>query len=371
MDSPPSDDAENGKRKRSGSPLSSVSLPRKKKMKGSSYSDAKTLLQHHDHVLLAVIGLLDALKHESNVAGWVKGQGLFAGEHIELGDVDSSLSEGDAEARQVFEQRDEELDNIYRESVPDGVEDVTHSGGKKKKPRHRGNRNSSFFGKSLTDAGSGNDIGVAIDTFAGDDEDELSSRPLSPQPPTQSQTTEPASRPESPDSQDLMNYSGTTTLPASPPSAGHRRELARKMHLMPRQEHRSARSQPQPRPSTPIVVDSALLYGPDADVLNQSGPVPPSDLNVVEGENKIGLSGGERDIFSDPPTSPPGLNGKVTGFDLSGSSNSPRAQIPRSPVDDLPSLWYQHSPARWYWVRRGVSALKELGLEVIPGVRVD
>ncbi|KAE9398455.1 hypothetical protein BT96DRAFT_30999 [Gymnopus androsaceus JB14] len=83
-----------GKRKRYHSPTSPISLPRKRNKKGIAYGDAKILSKHHDHILLAVIGLLDALKNESNVAAWVKSEGLFAIERMELDDVDSRLSRG-------------------------------------------------------------------------------------------------------------------------------------------------------------------------------------------------------------------------------------------------------------------------------------
>ncbi|KAJ3757911.1 hypothetical protein EV360DRAFT_3097, partial [Lentinula raphanica] len=63
------------KRKRSRSPSPTTSLRIQKKYK-HSYSE--NLPKHHDHILLAVIGLLDALKHESNVAAWIKDKGLFA-----------------------------------------------------------------------------------------------------------------------------------------------------------------------------------------------------------------------------------------------------------------------------------------------------
>ncbi|KAJ3919650.1 hypothetical protein F5877DRAFT_20398, partial [Lentinula edodes] len=68
-----------GKRKRSRS-LSPQLLPRNhKKMKRLSPEyDADDLSQQHDHILLAVIGLLEALKYESNVAAWIKDNGLFA-----------------------------------------------------------------------------------------------------------------------------------------------------------------------------------------------------------------------------------------------------------------------------------------------------
>ncbi|KAJ3812612.1 hypothetical protein F5876DRAFT_22638, partial [Lentinula aff. lateritia] len=73
-----------GKRKRSQS-LSPQLLPRNhKKMKRLSPEyDADDLSQQHDHILLAVIGLLEALKHESNVAAWIKDNGLFASNRTE------------------------------------------------------------------------------------------------------------------------------------------------------------------------------------------------------------------------------------------------------------------------------------------------
>ncbi|KAJ3934605.1 MAG: hypothetical protein NXY57DRAFT_889873 [Lentinula lateritia] len=83
------------------------------------------------------------------------------------------------------------------------------------------------------------------------------------------------------------------------------------------------------------------------------------------------------------PTLPPGLTGKGLNIDISVGLETPPAELSvienavaqtskfQIPIQPLPSLWYQHPPARWYWVRRGVQALKELGLEVIPGVETN
>ncbi|KAJ3849666.1 hypothetical protein EV368DRAFT_46852 [Lentinula lateritia] len=191
-----------GKRKRSQS-LSPQLLPRNhKKMKRLSPEyDADDLSQQHDHILLAVIGLLEALKHESNVAAWIKDNGLFASNRTEL------------------------------------------------------------------------------------------------------------------------------------------------------------KAEPSPK-------RSSLDCMEHVDYTEESNP-------------------GEKDIFSNPRASPPGLTGKGLDIDLStGLENPPVehsaiesavAQISKSqiPFQPLPSLWYQHPPARWYWVRRGVRVLKELGLEVIPGVEIN
>ncbi|KAJ3998524.1 hypothetical protein F5050DRAFT_1567033, partial [Lentinula boryana] len=95
-----------GKRKRSQSPSPTASSPRFRKKQKEL--DAENLSQHHDHILLAVIGLLDALQHESNVAAWIKRKGLFAtrgSEHIGL-----NLSEDDLEAKRISEGTDVELD---------------------------------------------------------------------------------------------------------------------------------------------------------------------------------------------------------------------------------------------------------------------
>ncbi|KAJ3800177.1 hypothetical protein GGU11DRAFT_662020, partial [Lentinula aff. detonsa] len=86
-------------------------------------------------------------------------------------------------------------------------------------------------------------------------------------------------------------------------------------------------------------------------------------------------------IFSDPHASPPGLTGRELDIEESdvpvenasvepNGIESPIAPTSNSevPLHPLPSLWYQHPPTRQYWVRRGVRALRELGLQVIPGV---
>ncbi|KAJ3725576.1 hypothetical protein DFJ43DRAFT_1002494 [Lentinula guzmanii] len=98
-----------GKRKRSRSPSPTASPRFRKKQKEL---DAKHLSQHHDHILLAVIGLLDALQHESNVAAWIKRKGLFATRGSE--DIGLNLSEDDLEAKRIFEGTDVELDGLYR-----------------------------------------------------------------------------------------------------------------------------------------------------------------------------------------------------------------------------------------------------------------
>ncbi|KAJ3750754.1 hypothetical protein DFH05DRAFT_1468466, partial [Lentinula detonsa] len=356
-----------GKRKRSRSPSPTASPRFRKKQKEL---DAENLSQHHDHILLAVIGLLDALQHESNVAAWIKRKGLFA----TRGSEDIGV----------------ELDGLYRNSIPEGVDGVAQST-KKKKERWRNSRQSGrHSGMSATSLGSeqswidgsmsftesgegnGNDTGFVRDNLVKDEGHENY--------PSFSQHTEPASRPITPEPR---NTSGATTLPPSPPSARLRQDLARKRHLLPRQERRDVpRPYRRSRQSTPNFADSIYLYGKDADTSYHSRAGSTSSLDfTTHVSHNLGSIYGEKDIFSDPHASPPGLTGRELDVEESdvpvenasvepNGIESPIAPTSNSevPPHPLPSLWYQHPPTRQYWVRRGVRALKELGLQVIPGV---
>ncbi|KAF9074827.1 hypothetical protein BDP27DRAFT_1415746 [Rhodocollybia butyracea] len=378
-----------GKRKRS---RSSSAQNLAKKIKNIPDEDKVILSKHHDHILLAVIGILDALRCESNVAAWVKNEGLYKTE-LKFDDVDLGVQCGDSEVA----EEDKELDALYLKSVPDGVDGVTRSPKKKERWSRKRRllrdsaslgseqfsaKNNMAFSDSAEDLGHGNDTGITEDDLVPTIDN---SRPPSPDPHDVSQisvVTEPDS-PVSSTSKFFANYSGTTTEPPSPPSAGRRRELARIGHLLPRQERRDFPPLPKlplrsSRPSTPHFVSSSFLYGKDT-ASNKSSPIrtPNSDLQ----EQHTDLSSGEKDIFSGPSVSPPGLDGKVnlealpTAAELAveglESSSSAEAQLPEKPeeviVNRLPSLWYQDAATRLYWVRRGIFALKELGLEVISG----
>ncbi|KIK70692.1 hypothetical protein GYMLUDRAFT_51909 [Collybiopsis luxurians FD-317 M1] len=386
-----------GKRKRSSSSSAHI-FPPSKKIREFDPEDWDILSKHHDHIILAVIGLLDALKYESSIPAWVKARGLFAAENFDL----TSLGE-DLEVKRIVENNDEELDRLYRESVPEGIEGTARSA--KRKERHRKRRrgrDSALSSRSEQSDGSmaaadysehGNDIGVNADT----DDDLWSSRAGSLEFLNSSQysiSTEPDSRPSTPDSRDFMNCSGTTTEPASPPSAGLRRELQRKAHLLPRPAHKnvpkvsSIAQLKKSRPPTPTFVDSLVLYGAAADSPQGSpGPKSSPDAKQHQLSGNAGSSLGEKDIFSNPRASPPGLTGRVHELDEDfaaekpevltvAESNAESVQDSAGPESDhplisLPSLWYQHPPARWNWVRRGVLALKELDLDVIPGVKIE
>ncbi|KAF8832080.1 hypothetical protein HHX47_DHR1000935 [Lentinula edodes] len=383
-----------GKRKRSRS-LSPQLLPRNhKKMKRLSPEyDADDLSQQHDHILLAVIGLLEALKYESNVAAWIKDNGLFAPNRTESEYINPTLLEGDPEATRIVEGHDAKLDSLYRSSVPEGANGVALTA-KKKKERWRNNRHSGrdsgvsalslgsesswtdgsmSFSESV-DSGHGNDIGVGDARIKNEDNEIY---------PSQSQHTEPASRPNTPDSRDTSTYSSATTQPPSPPNARLRRDLARKMHLLPRQERRDV---PQHLPPTLNFIDSIYLYGKEdtSDRLKAEPSLKRSNLDCTRHvDHAVESNSGEKDIFSNPRASPPGLTGKGLNVDISVGLETPPVELSvienavaqtskfQIPIQPLPSLWYQHPPARWYWVRRGVRALKELGLEVIPGVETN
>ncbi|KAJ4485817.1 hypothetical protein J3R30DRAFT_1411594 [Lentinula aciculospora] len=208
----PSRDASLGKRKRSrsASPQASPRF-RKKHKRFITKPDTKS---HHDHILLAVIGLLDALKHESNVAAWIQSEQLFAANCTE--DIDLNVL-GD-EAKRVVEGTDVELDDLYLNSVPEGVEGVAGSTKKIKKERWR-NRLRRFgrdngvsmmsFGSEQSWADSNISFPESVDSENGDDIG-VTSNALDKDyeiPPNLSQLTEPASRPITPDVKNASNYS--------------------------------------------------------------------------------------------------------------------------------------------------------------------
>ncbi|KAJ3844952.1 hypothetical protein F5878DRAFT_4414 [Lentinula raphanica] len=373
------------KRKRSRSPSPTTSLRIQKKYK-HSYSE--NLPKHHDHILLAVIGLLDALKHESNVAAWIKDKGLFATN--DEGYTEPISFADDAEAQMILGGKDEQLDGLYQNSVPEGIDGSVHSERKKKERRRNSRKSGRDSGitsvdseQSLIDSsisfsesveGDRSHVGVSGNTPVKDDDQKSF--------PCLSQNTDPTSCPTTPDFRDTVNQSGATTLPSTPPSARLKSELARKRHLLPRQERRNTQKPlRQSQPPTPNFVDSVYLYGSSSNALHQSRVGSTSSLNfTARVPRDVESDYDEKDIFSAPPASPPGLTGRQLDIDSVDAPLRVHTVEPIengnhvSPVsvpDPLPSLWYQYPSARWHWVRRGICALRELGLEIIPGVETD
>ncbi|KAH9931743.1 hypothetical protein B0H21DRAFT_878914 [Amylocystis lapponica] len=136
--------------------------------RGSSEPDRDDAAQDdttgpHDETLLAVVGVLDAIKHESNVAAWIRGGGLWgpAGAPVERGRIhadgpSAAQSRGPEEAQRT-QMSDPNDDDDASTGHARSSADARMPAGKKRKHRE-------VRAAAEADDKAGNDMAVAADT---------------------------------------------------------------------------------------------------------------------------------------------------------------------------------------------------------------
>ncbi|KAG7093746.1 hypothetical protein E1B28_007397 [Marasmius oreades] len=301
--------------------------------------------QPFDHILLAVIGILDALKHQSNVSSWIRDGGIWAD--------DPKGSEGEEDG---VDEDDGGLNLLYLATSPDlGGESVVDPNMRERlgpKARWRTNKNSKRR-KIAEDAGDGVDEAKST----------VDKKPCRKGKSERAAEREEKGIDESPEVLDgnESDASGTTS----------------------KNDEETAGTSNSNSTTTLTDAGSGDSVAP-LSLASTSSLKKPSTLTYTE---SIGTFE-PITTFIDTHTNTTGSGSSSSANDASQSSedslNIPGLTLPfgRSPQDAIPvendttlslptlspMMWYQDKESRKYWVNRGQKALQELGIECIPGV---
>ncbi|KAL0580458.1 hypothetical protein V5O48_001528 [Marasmius crinis-equi] len=290
-----------------------------------------------DHTLLAVIGILDAVKYQSNVASWIREEGVWA---------DDAHSDEEEEEE---EDGEDGLHSLYLANSPDfgeaGEAAVDPNMRKRVGPKARWRTNKNTKRKRRK-----------IDQSVGETEKQ--------EPEVDEETEVEAEREgEAPETGkgeadgDVSDASQSTSKdeePATKTSTSHSAATLTDSGTDESQDTSAfASANSLKKPSTLTYTESIGTFEPIA-FLDTRKSGSPFLNNSTDAEDDITIPGLSLP-FGRSPTD-------ILGLD---DSRLPSLEPTPSPK---PMMWYQDKQTRMYWVNRGRKALEELGIECIPGV---
>ncbi|KAK1231045.1 hypothetical protein PQX77_005852 [Marasmius sp. AFHP31] len=292
------------------------SLKRKRTPSSSSY----------DHILLAVIGVLDAIKYQSNVSSWIREQGIW---------VDDLQEEEEEEE----EETEDDLHSLYLASSPDlgaASESIVDPNMRKRagpKARWRTNKNikrkrrkvdgegdvvlRDQLAEAECSGGGGEEPVNETEAGKGDADGDVSD------------ASDSTSHHDEPTQDNSTSSSAATLTDAGPDGS-------------------TSTSTFKPSPLT--YTESIGTFEPIA-FLDSSKPSSSSTNNPPSADDSITIPGLDLPFGSAPA-------GAIA------IDNTLLSPVPTPP----PIMWFQDRRTRLYWVERGRKALEELGIECIPGV---
>ncbi|KAF9258932.1 hypothetical protein L218DRAFT_706738 [Marasmius fiardii PR-910] len=297
--------------------------------------------QPFDHILLAVIGVLDAVKHQSNVSSWVRNGGIWADDHKRCDNEDRGGDEDDG------------LDSLYLATSPDlGDEGVVDPNIRKKvgpKARWRTNKNSKRR-RIAGDAGQGGDEVSDEPCRKGKRERAAEGKEKE----TETETPQEVDGNISDASDTTSKNDGETAGTSNSNSNATLTDADSKDSLT---SHTFSSTSSLKKPSTLTYTESIGTFEPITTFIDTRNTRTGSGLSPSMDE----ASHGSEDNISIPGLTLPLGRSPLDAIPVENEDTRPS---PRS----SPIMWYQDTETRRYWVQRGRKALHELGIECLSGV---
>ncbi|KAF5339950.1 hypothetical protein D9758_016769 [Tetrapyrgos nigripes] len=385
----------------------------------------KRIPRKYDETILAVIGVLDAIKLESNVAAWMRGKRIFSiveeddgygegvgnesqngigngtgiGESIDTDGGSKEKGKGKATARAMTgetdsEEDDEELERLYERNITKSLKDTTTTtttttistaaastsifvqpagvgGAKPKKERWRKKRKVDLGQTAGGGAsrGDGNVGPVATTTTLNNTNNTNANTPISsipaPLPPIR-QAPAPASGVPAPVTTSVV-VNADAPMPdvngADFSVSNPSIAVVTDTDMLTNEPVQQTSSSPPPGPpsSTPPDSNNPSFDGPSAPSTSTS-----TTLDTTKATQAPNTS------FPSPSDSDeiPGLGQFVFQGNLPPPEGADVIDVDAMDLDTInelaeldPNRWFQYRQVRKYWIRRGRKALEELGID--------